>query len=172
MFSGVLCFGYTLGRGFDLLTVLQPFDLDVGIHHLTLQHDLLTLIHRVAGVEPIQESWRARGRNGEKGGLTTHQAPFSCFPPSPASPEVKSRPLIHVCHPSNAPRLLLYLLTFTGLDLDLHLFQTFQHAPQVSDAILKGDFLILAGMGALKQFPHIYLFHLFLRLLLPASRGQ
>lgn len=59
-----------------------------------------------------------------------------------------------------------------GLD-DLHLFQTFQHAPQVRDAILKGDFLIVAWVGILEQFPHIYVEFFLLRLLVPASqRGQ
>lgn len=54
----------------------------------------------------------------------------------------------------------------------LHLFQTFQHAPQVSDAILKGNFLIVAWMSGLKQFPYVYLFGLFLSLLLPVNDGQ
>lgn len=54
---------------------------------------------------------------------------------------------------------------------DLHLFQTFQHAPQVGDAILKGDFLILARMGTLKQFPHVYLWFLY-PFLLPVSKGK
>lgn len=55
--------------------------------------------------------------------------------------------------------------------LGLHFFQTLQHAPQVSDAILKGDFLILAWVGTLKQFPHIYLWFFFFRfLLLPGSQ--
>lgn len=63
-------------------------------------------------------------------------------------------------------------LTFTVLGLDLHLFQTFQHAPQVGDAILKGDFLIFAWMGVLEQFPHINVGFFLLRLLFPASQRQ
>lgn len=58
-----------------------------------------------------------------------------------------------------------------GLD-DLHLFQTFQHAPQVRDAILKGDFLILAWVGILEQFPHIYVGFFLLILLFPASQRE
>lgn len=62
-------------------------------------------------------------------------------------------------------------LAVLGLD-DLHLFQTLQHAPQVGDAILKGDFLILAWVGTLKQLPHIYLGLFLLRLLVPASQRK
>lgn len=65
-------------------------------------------------------------------------------------------------------RLTLAMLGLNGF----HLFQTFQHAPQVSDAILKGDFLIIARMGTLKQFPHVDWWFLFYRLLLPVSQGR
>lgn len=63
-------------------------------------------------------------------------------------------------------------LTLAVLGLDLHLFQTFQHAPQVGDAILKGDFLVFAWMGTLEQFPHINVGLFLLRLLFPASQRK
>lgn len=63
-------------------------------------------------------------------------------------------------------------LTLAMLGLDLHLFKTFQHAPQVGDAILKGDFLVFAWMGTLKQFPHIYLWYFFFGPLLPVSQSE
>lgn len=61
-------------------------------------------------------------------------------------------------------------LTLAVLGLRLHLLQTFQHAPQVSDAILKGDFLILAGMGIFQQLPHVDFRFLFFRPLVPARQ--
>lgn len=57
-------------------------------------------------------------------------------------------------------------LTLAVLGLNnLHLLQTFEHAPQVGDAVLKGNFLVLTRMGAFKQLPHINLWFLFLPLL-------
>lgn len=56
------------------------------------------------------------------------------------------------------------------LGLRLHLLQTFEHAPQVSDAILEGDFLILAGMGIFQQLPHVDLGFLFFWPLVPVRQ--
>lgn len=36
---------YVLSRRFDLLSVLQPFNLDVGIDHFTPQDYFLALVH-------------------------------------------------------------------------------------------------------------------------------
>lgn len=47
MLLTILCWG------FDLLAVLQPFDLNIGIHHFTLQGDFLALIHWVARLKPL-----------------------------------------------------------------------------------------------------------------------
>lgn len=55
-------------------------------------------------------------------------------------------------------------LAVFGLN-NLHLLQTFEHAPQVGDAVLKSNFLVLTGMGIFKQLPHVNLWFLFLRLL-------
>ena len=57
---------FLLGRALDLLPVLQPFHLDVGVEHLTGQHDLLALLHRVAGLHALQE-----GCGEERGGYST-----------------------------------------------------------------------------------------------------
>lgn len=73
--------------------------------------------------------------------------------------------------PSLTSCLIRLTLAMLGLN-GFHLFQTFQHAPQVSDAILKGDFLVLARMGILKQFPHVDWWFLFYRLLLPVGQGR
>lgn len=51
-----------------------------------------------------------------------------------------------------------------------HLLQALQHAPQVSDAVVKGDLLVLARMGTLQQFPYVYLHFLLFRSLLPEKR--
>lgn len=59
---------FLLGRGFDLLAILQPFDLGVGIHHLTLENDSLAFVHRVARFQLCQESWGRRTGKGGPGG--------------------------------------------------------------------------------------------------------
>lgn len=100
--------------------------------------------------------------------------PSSCLLPSPLS--FSSHLLIYYLqHFSTSPppsTACLTRLTLAMLGLDLHLFQSFQHAPQVSDAILKGDFLILARVGILKQFPHVNIWFHFLRFLVPVSQGR
>lgn len=46
---------FLLGGRLDLLAVLQPFDRSVGVKHLAGQHNLLALLHRVAGLQALQE---------------------------------------------------------------------------------------------------------------------
>lgn len=48
---------HVLCWGFDLLAILQPFDLNVGVKNFTWHHDFLALFHWVARLEPLQESW-------------------------------------------------------------------------------------------------------------------
>ncbi len=51
---------------------------------------------------------------------------------------------------------------------NFHLLESFQHATQVSDAVLKRNLLVLAGMSILQNIPNIDL-QLRLRLLFPVK---
>lgn len=63
------------------------------------------------------------------------------------------------------PMSRLLTVTLLGLHL-LHLLQPLQHAPQVGDAVLEGDALVVAGLGRLQDLPHVHvLLHLRLFLL-------
>lgn len=56
-------------------------------------------------------------------------------------------------------------ITLFGLHLP-HLLESFEHAPEISDAVLKGDLLIVAWFGIFQDLPDIHT-HLRLLLLLP-----
>lgn len=80
-------------------------------------------------------------------------------------------PLVPVTLPLRSHFLFYFILpTLAVLGLrSMHLLKTFQHAPQVGDAILEGNFLIFARMGILQQLPHVNLGLLLLGPLLPVS---
>lgn len=48
------------------------------------------------------------------------------------------------------------MLTCTLLDLHLGLLEALQHAPEISDAILEGDLLILALLGPFQELPNLW----------------
>ncbi|TNN83324.1 hypothetical protein EYF80_006305 [Liparis tanakae] len=45
-----------------------------------------------------------------------------------------------------------------------------EQAPQVRDAVLKGDLLIVAGLGVLQDVPHVHVHFFYLLLLLPEEK--
>lgn len=70
-------------------------------------------------------------------------------------------------------RLELWLISLSRTLADfglhgLHLLKSFQHATQVSDAVLKCNLLVLAGMSVLQKLPNVDL-QLRLRLLFPVK---
>lgn len=48
------------------------------------------------------------------------------------------------------------MLTCTLLDFHLGLLETLQHAPEISDAILEGNLLILALLGPFQELPNLW----------------
>lgn len=133
---------FSLGRRFDLLAVLQPFDLSIRVSHLHRQDDLLSFINRVRRLQSSQECC------GNIPHTITHSQ-------------------------TEAQRLdfsfisLSRTLASFGLH-NLHLLESFQHSSQVSDAVLKCDLLVLAGMSALQNLPNVDL-QLWLWLLFPVK---
>ena len=63
------------------------------------------------------------------------------------------------------------VLTCTLLFHSAHALEPPEHTTQVSDTVLEGDFLVLAGFRILQQLPHVYLGLFLLRLHLP-NRGE
>lgn len=63
------------------------------------------------------------------------------------------------------------VLTCTFLFHSAHALEPPEHTTQVRDAVLEGDFLVLAGFRILQQLPHVYLGLFLLRLHLPI-RGE
>lgn len=118
---------HVLGWRFDLLAILQPFDLDIRINYLTPQDNLLALFHRVARFKLLQESWDCRQKGkGINEDWTTHQfmktflllfslsnfmvsflffMPLPCCTSISTSPEVKSHFPVQFLHTSNASLL-------------------------------------------------------------------
>lgn len=134
--------GFSLGRSFDLLAVLEPFDLSIRVSHLHRQNNLLSLIN---GVRRLQSSKECCGNNPHT--ITQSQTAAQRFD------------------------FLLISLSRTlasfGLH-NLHLLESFQHSTQVSDAVLKCNLLILAGMSVFQKLPNVDL-QLRLWLLLPVN---
>lgn len=59
------------------------------------------------------------------------------------------------------------MLTCALLLHPAHALEPLEHAPQVGDAVLEGDLLILAGVRVLQQLPDVHLGLLLLLLHLP-----
>lgn len=137
--------GFSLGRWFDLLAVLEPFDLSIRVSHLHRQDDLLSLVN---GVRRLQSSQERCGN----------------IPHTNTQSQTEDQ------------RLEFWLIflsrTLANFGLhDLHLLESFQHATQVSDAVLKRNLLVLAGMSALQKLPNVDL-QLRLRLLFPEKESD
>lgn len=64
-------------------------------------------------------------------------------------------------------------VTFALLGLHtLHHLEPLEHPPEVRDAVLEGDFLVVARFGLLQDFPHVHLFSFRLSVfLLPEFQG-
>ena len=63
------------------------------------------------------------------------------------------------------------MLTCALLLHSAHALEPLEHPAQVSDAVLEGDLLVLAGFRILQQLPHVHLRHFLLLLHLP-NRGE
>lgn len=135
----VCVFKHVLGWRFDLLAILQPFDLDIWTNYLTPQDNLLALFHWVARFKLLQESWGCRQKGkGINKDWTTHQfiktflllfflsnfmvyfllpMPLPCCTSISTSPEVKSHFPVQFIHISNASLLHSLLLLITWPDL-------------------------------------------------------
>lgn len=64
------------------------------------------------------------------------------------------------------------VITFTFLLLLWYLFHPAQQAPQVSDAIHKGDLLVLVRTGLLQDLPHVHLGCIILLFGLPSGAAS
>lgn len=134
--------GFSLGRSFDLLAVLEPFDLSIRVGQLHRQNDLLSLINRVRRLQSSQECC----------GNIPHTITQS-------QTEAQRLDFLFIS--------LSRTLASFGLH-NLHLLESFQHSTQVSDTVLKCNLFILAGMSVFQKLPNVDL-QLRLWLLLPVN---